>query len=61
MSTTESQGSWNEQKGRLKQKFAWLTDSDLLFESGKKEEMLARLQIKLGKTREDLKKIIAAL
>ena len=61
MSTTESPGGWNEQKGRLKQKFALLTDSDLLFESGKKEEMLARLQIKLGKTREDLKKIIAAL
>jgi uncharacterized protein YjbJ (UPF0337 family) len=61
MSNTELQGGWNEQKGRLKQKFAWLTDNDLLFEAGKKEEMLARLQIKLGKTREDLKKIIAAL
>ena len=61
MNTTELTGNWNEQKGRLKQKFAWLTDSDLLFESGKKEEMMSRLQIKLGKTKEDLNKIIAAL
>jgi uncharacterized protein YjbJ (UPF0337 family) len=61
MNTTELTGNWNEQKGRLKQKFAWLTDSDLLFETGKKEEMMGRLQIKLGKTKEDLNKIIAAL
>lgn len=61
MDTTELKANWNEQKGRLKQKFAWLTDSDLLFEAGKKEEMMGRLQIKLGKTKEDLNKIIAAL
>jgi uncharacterized protein YjbJ (UPF0337 family) len=61
MNTTETRGTWNEQKGKLKQKFAWLTDNDLLFESGKKEEMLGRLQIKLGKTREELHKIIATL
>lgn len=61
METTETRGNWNEQKGKLKQKFAWLTDNDFLFESGKKEEMLDRLQIKLGKTKEDLRKIIAAL
>jgi len=61
MNTSDLKGNWNEQKGRLKQKFAWLTDSDLLFESGKKEEMMGRLQIKLGKTKEDLNKIIAAL
>ena len=61
METTELKGNWNEQKGKLKQKFAWLTDNDMLFENGKKEEMLGRLQIKLGKTKEDLHKIIAAL
>ncbi len=37
--------NWNEQKGKLKQKFAWLTDGDLLFQPGKKDEMLARLQL----------------
>ena len=54
-------GNWNEQKGKLKQKFAVLTDNDLLFEEGKKEEMLGKLQIKLGKTKEELSAIIAAL
>ncbi len=59
--TTELKGNWNEQKGKLKQKFAVLTDNDLMFEEGKKDEMLGKLQIKLGKTKEELHKIIAAL
>jgi uncharacterized protein YjbJ (UPF0337 family) len=58
---TELKGNWNEQKGRLKQKFANLTDNDLLFLDGKKDEMLGRLQVKLGKSREELHKIIAGL
>lgn len=61
MNTTELKGNWNEQKGKLKQKFAVLTDDDLLFEQGKKEEMLGKIQVKLGKTKEELHKIIEAL
>jgi uncharacterized protein YjbJ (UPF0337 family) len=61
MNTTEIKGTWEEQKGKLKQKFAKLTDNDLLFIDGKKEEMMGRLQIKLGKTKEELHKIIEAL
>ncbi len=61
MDTTEVKGNWNEQKGRLKQKFAILTDNDLMFVEGKKEEMLGKLQIKLGKTKEELHKIIASI
>jgi len=61
MNTTEFKGNWNEIKGKLKMKFATLTDNDLLFEKGKKDEMLGRLQIKLGKSSEDLKKIIESL
>jgi uncharacterized protein YjbJ (UPF0337 family) len=61
MNTTELGGNWNEQKGKLKQKFATLTDNDLLFVEGKKEEMLGRLQVKLGKTKEELHKLIEAL
>ena len=53
MNTTELEGNWNELKGKLKQKLAVLTDNDLMFEEGKKEEMLAKLQIKLGKTKEE--------
>jgi uncharacterized protein YjbJ (UPF0337 family) len=58
---TEIIGNWNEQKGKLKQKFASLTDDDLLYDSGKRDEMLGKLQIKLGKTKEELHKIIEAL
>ena len=61
MKTTELKGNWNEQKGKLKKKFAVLTDNDLMFEEGKKEEMFGKLQIKLGKSKEELDKIIAAL
>ncbi len=61
MNTTELKGNWNEQKGRLKQRFAILTDNDLMFSEGKEEEMLGRLQIKLGKTKEEIKEIISAL
>ena len=61
MNTTALNGNWIEQKGKLKQKFATLTDNDLLFAEGKKDEMLGRLQVKLGKTKEELHKLIAAL
>jgi len=61
MNTTELKGNWNEQKGKLKEKFATLTDNDLMFAEGKKDEMLGRLQIKLGKSKEELHKIIASL
>jgi len=58
---TEIKGNWNEQKGKLKQKFAILTDNDLMFAEGKKDEMLGKLQVKLGKTKEELYKIILEL
>ena len=57
MNTTQVKGNWNEQKGKLKQKFAVLTDNDLLLEEGKEDEMYGRLQQKLGKTKEEVKKI----
>lgn len=41
-------GAWNEVKGKLKQKYADLTEDDLLFEEGKEDELLGRLQRKLG-------------
>jgi uncharacterized protein YjbJ (UPF0337 family) len=60
-SIIELKGNWNEQKGKLKQKFATLTDNDLLFADGMKDEMLGKLQVKLGKTKEELHKIIESL
>ena len=61
MNNTELKGNWNEQKGKLKKEFAFLTENDLMFEEGKKEEMFGKLQIKLGKTKEELHKIVDAL
>ena len=61
MNKTQVKGSWNEKKGKLKQKFAILTDNDLLFEEGKKDEMWGKLQIKLGKTKEEIEKLIASI
>lgn len=61
MNASQLKGNWEEQKSRLKEKFVALTDTDLLFVKGKKEEMIAKLQIKLGKSREELNKIFTAL
>lgn len=54
-------GDWNMAKGKLKQKFAMLTDDDLLLIEGKYDELIGRLQIKLGKTKEEVSKIISEL
>ncbi len=61
MNVNEAKGNWSEQKSKMKQRFAILTDNDLMFETGKIEEMLGRLQAKLGKTKEELRLIIAGL
>jgi len=58
---TELKGNWKEIKGKLKQKFGMLTDSDLLFAEGKQDEMLGRLQTKLGRTKQEIHKIISDL
>ncbi len=54
-------GNWKEMSGKLKQKFAGLTDDDLLFAEGKEDELSGRLQKKLGKTKEQIRNIIENL
>jgi uncharacterized protein YjbJ (UPF0337 family) len=61
MNSTEIKGNWDEQKGILKQKFAALTDNDLMFADGTKDEMFGRLEIKLSKTKEELRDIISSI
>jgi uncharacterized protein YjbJ (UPF0337 family) len=53
-----SKENWSATKGRLKQKFAILSDDDLLFTSTNQQELLRRLEIKLGKTKEEVQEII---
>ena len=54
-------GNWNELKGKAKQQYADLTDDDLLYEDGKDDELLGRLQKKIGKTKEEVKNWIERL
>jgi len=58
MNTLQLKGTWNEVKGKLKQKYGELTDDDLLFTEGKEDELYGRLQTKLGKTKEEIRKVI---
>lgn len=56
MNSLELKGNWNVMKGKLKQKFANLTDNDLRYEEGKEDEMFGRLQKATGQSREQLEK-----
>jgi uncharacterized protein YjbJ (UPF0337 family) len=55
MDNLEIKGNWNVLKGKLKQKYSDLTDDDLQYEEGKEDELLGRLQRKLGKTDREIR------
>ena len=61
MTKLEIKGSWNEVKGKLKQKYGNLSDDDLTFAEGKDEELLGRLQKKLGRSKEEIRQEIGTL
>ncbi len=61
MTKLEIKGTWNETKGKLKQKYAQLTDDDLLLVEGKDDELLGRLQKAIGRTKEEIRAEIAEL
>jgi len=58
MNKLQFKGSWNEMKGKLKQKYAQLTDDDLKYAEGQDEELIGRLQKKLGKSAEEVRRIL---
>jgi uncharacterized protein YjbJ (UPF0337 family) len=58
MNKLQIKGNWNEIKGKLKQRYADLTDDDLTFAEGKEDELLGRLQQRLGKSEEDIRRAI---
>ena len=53
-----AKGNWNEIKGKLKEKYAVLTDSDLAYEEGQEDQLIGHLQQKLGKTKKEVKDIL---
>ncbi len=54
MDKLQLKGNWNEIKGKAKQEYGVLTDNDLAYEEGMEDELVGRLQEKLGKTRSDI-------
>ncbi|HTB07665.1 MAG TPA: general stress protein CsbD [Bacteroidia bacterium] len=61
MKSTEANINWNKQKEKLKERFVALTENDLKYDECQKDEMLDKLQIKLGKTKEELQLIMGSL
>ena len=58
MTTLEIKGDWNITKGKLKQKWATLTDDDLQYAEGQQDELIGRIQKRTGETREAIEKIV---
>lgn len=61
MDNLEIKGKWNEIKGKIKQKYADLTDDDLLYEEGQEDNLIGRLQQKLGKSRDEVIKMLKSV
>ena len=61
MNELKFNGDWNELKGKLKQRYAQLTDDDLMCAKGKEDELLGRLQKTLGQNQDAIRKLIANL
>lgn len=59
--TPPDHGKWELLKDRLKQKYLGLTDQDLHFEAGKMDKMFENVQVKLGKSKEEMHKIIVSI
>ncbi len=56
MDNQRIKGSWNQLKGKLKQKYGQLTDDDLTYTEGKEDELYGRLQQRLGKTKDEVRR-----
>jgi uncharacterized protein YjbJ (UPF0337 family) len=61
MTKLEGQGNWNQIKGKLKQKWGQLTDDDLIFEEGKEDELLGRIQKRTGETKDAVRDFISRI
>ena len=57
-SSLKLKGNWDDIKGKLKQQYAQLTDEDLTYTEGKSDELVGRLQDKLGKGKSEVTKML---
>jgi uncharacterized protein YjbJ (UPF0337 family) len=53
MNWDQAEGKWKQMKGAVKQQWAKLTDDDLAFIDGKRDELIGRIQERYGITREE--------
>jgi len=58
MNTLQLKGSWNITKGKLKQKYAQLTDDDLRYVEGKEDELIGRIQKRTGRNKEEIERAL---
>ena len=58
MNNLQAKGNWNIAKGKLKQKYAKLTDDDLRYDEGKRDELVGRIQKRTGETKEAIEKAV---
>ena len=58
MNTLHLKGDWNIVKGKLKQRYARLTDDDLQFVEGQEDELVGRIQKRTGDTKEAVEKFV---
>ncbi|HLK52375.1 MAG TPA: CsbD family protein [Candidatus Angelobacter sp.] len=58
MNKLELKGDWNMIKGKLKQRFARLTDNDLRYEEGQEQELIGRIQKCTGEAREEVERVV---
>ena len=61
MTNLELKGNWNVIKGKLKQQYAMLTEDDLVYVHGAEDELFGRLQLKLGKTKQEIIDLVERL
>ena len=58
MTDLKNKGRWNIAKGKLKQKWASLTDDDLEYAEGQQDELVGRIQKRTGESRETVEKAV---
>lgn len=61
MDKLQIKGNWNRMKGKLKEEYGELTDNDLQYTEGKEDQLVGRLQEKLGKSRDEVIKKLRSL
>lgn len=59
--TDKIKGNWNQMKGKIKEEYGELTDDDLAYQEGKEDQLIGRLQQKLGKSKQEVKDMIDRL